>query len=389
MLLGCVKIMQVKRCLITIIILIGVISYTLHNRPKTSFDTGIKWENIKPNKEEALCLEFLQKSMNFDNGIYTNYLDDEDVKDWATGHQVLSESEGLIMLYLVQKGDKILFDKHFDIVKDMILDDGVIMWRMGKEGDILTKSSATIDDLRIIRALIFAKERWNDDKYKKMLDDLIYKVKTYEVVGQNLVDYYEAESKTMAKTINLSYIDLYTMKLLAQKDENWKGIYKSGMAIIKNGRVSDDGPFFWKCYNYDTKEYSSEDITNIIDYLKILLHLSEVGICPDFAIDWLKQQIKVNDALFNEYYTKSAKPATTLQSSAAYAITCRIAININDEKLYELMKKKLLEFQISETSSFLYGAFGNLESQEVYSFDNLQALLALQRFGGLNYGKFK
>ena len=111
--------------------------------------------------------------------------------------------------------------------------------------------------------------------------------------------------------------------------------------------------------------------------------------CPNEAIDWLKGQIKIHGALFNNYYIHSAKPASSLQSSAAYAIACRIAANTEDDELYNMMKERLLVFQITEQTSPLYGAFGGLGRQEVYSFDNLQALLALQNFGGLKSEKFK
>lgn len=374
---------------LVILIFISIIFYILYDRPKLVFQTGIKWEKTRPKEEETLCLQFLQKGMNLNSGIFTNFQQDTDIKDWATGHQVLSESEGLIMLYSVQAGDKSLFDKHLNKIKDMILDDGVIMWRIGKQGEILTKSSASIDDLRIIRALIFAHDRWKDRKYQNMLKDLIHKIKNYEVTAQGLVDYYDSHAKTKANTINLSYIDLYTMNLLSQKDKEWEKVAQNGLEIIQNGFISKESPFFWKYYNYETKNYSSEYKVNIIDYLKVLLHLSEVGICPDVAIDWLKNQIKTHKALFNSYYINSAKPASNLQSSAAYAIACRIAVNIDDEELYELMRDKLLTFQITEDRTLLYGAFGDLKTQEVYSFDNLQALLALQKFGGLVDGKSK
>lgn len=377
-----------KIVFISILISIGFfILYTIASKP--SLETGIKWEKLPSGTEEKLCLEFLQKSMSSNKGTFTNFLEDKEVKEWATGHQVLSESEGLIMLYAVQAGDKPMFDKHFDIIRNMILDDGVIMWRMGKQGELLTKSSASIDDLRVIRSLIFAYDRWSDKKYDKMLKKLTHKTKKYQLTAQGLIDYYDSAIETKAKTINLSYIDLYTMNLLAQIDDDWEKAVEKGLGIIEKGFISKERPLFRKSYDYETKRYSVEDEINIIDYLKVLLHLSEVGRCPDEAIHWLKEQLKTYGALFNSYYADSAEPATSLQSSAAYAIACRIATNIEDDELYEIMKGKLLMFQITEKSSPLYGAFGDNRTKEIYSFDNLQALLALQKFGGLKNGKYK
>lgn len=380
------KHLKIKAMLL--LILMSICLYILYtNSVKLSFETGISWKNLSPGPQEVLCVQFLQKSLSSDNGIFTNFLDDKEVREWATGHQVLSESEGLIMLYGVQGGDKALFDRHFYIVQNMILDDGVIAWRVGKNGELLTKASASIDDLRVIRSLIYAYDRWGDKKYEKALKELIYKTKKYELTAYGLVDYYDSDTKAKAKTITLSYIDLYTMNLLARTDDDWEKVAKKGLEIIKGGFISEEIPLFRTCYNYETKSYVKQDEINIIDYLKILLNLSEVGMCPQEAIDWLKIQIKEYGALFNNYYIYSAKPASDLQSSAAYAMACRIATNIEDDQLYDMMMERLLAFQITDQASPLYGAFGDLKTQDVYSFDNLQALLALQNFGGLKNGK--
>jgi len=368
---------------ITIIVLC-LISYSYYTLclKKPYKDLNIKWKKLPAQPEEALCLNFIKASLSGKTGIFTNFLYDDKINETATGHQILSESEGLIMLYAVLGGNKDLFDEHFNIVRGMVLDNGVIAWRMGAKGEMLTKSSASIDDLRIIRALIYADDRWGDRKYNCFANKLVRRAKKYELAKDRLVDFYDGESKIKANTITISYIDLYTMKILAQKDDAWENAFKKGLNIINNAFVSENVPFFRKSYNYKTKSYSSENKINMIDYLNTLLHLSEVDLCPQAAVKWLKSQMKIGNALFNEYYISSAMPASSLESPASYAIACRIAVNIEDEELYKLMKEKLLMFQVTDASSPIYGAFGDAKTLEVYSFDNLQALLALQGVGG-------
>ena len=60
-----------------------------------------------------------------------------------------------------------------------------------------------------------------DAKYQRTLKELIHKTKKYELTAQGLIDYYDSDAKTKAKTIDLCYIDLYTMNLLAQTDDDW------------------------------------------------------------------------------------------------------------------------------------------------------------------------
>lgn len=368
--------------LIIVAIICFYLFYSLYLK-QSSIKLNIEWKAFSSKPEETMCLKFIQTEMSGDQGIFTNFLDDYKVNEWATGHQVLSESEGLIMLYAVQGGNKSLFDEHFNIVRNMILDNGVIMWRVGSGGELLTKSSASVDDLRIVRSLIYASDRWQDMQYKTFLNELARKVKKYEFTKEGLVDYYDAESKMKADTITLSYIDLYTMKLLSQIDSDWENAFEKGLKIIDDAFISQDKPFFRKTYSYKTKSYSKEQEINIIDYLNILLHLSEVGMCPPEAIDWLKGQIRMNNALFNSYRINSAQPVSDLQCAASYAIACRIAKNVKDKELYEMMKARLLMFQIRDKTSPICGAFGDPTTLKVYSFDNLQALLALQGFGGV------
>ncbi len=369
---------SVKTKLILTLAVLGVCFFIGRSCLKAPAKLGIKWEAAAGGRQEERCLSFIETALSSKNGIFTNFLDDGEIRAWATGHQVLSESEGLMMLYAVQSGDKRLFDRHLKIVKSMLLDDGVIAWRVGKEGELITKASAFIDDIRIIRALFFAYDRWGDNEYITTLEELIHKTKKHELTTAGPIDYYDAETKMAATTINLSYIDLYTMNLMARTDDDWNKAVNQGVELIKGGFISKNAPFYRKYYDYASKSYSTEAEINIIDYLKVLLHLSEVNLVPKEAIEWLRYQMDNYGALYNSYDVDSGKPCTNFECSASYALGCRIAANTGDVKLYEIMKDKLLTFQIAKQESVLAGAFGDVKTKEVFSFDNLQALLALQ-----------
>lgn len=69
-----------------------------------------------------MLFDFIEKDLSKSGyGIYTNYIDKSSEGDITKGHSVLSESEGLMMLYSVNANNKELFDEHFDIVKEMRL----------------------------------------------------------------------------------------------------------------------------------------------------------------------------------------------------------------------------------------------------------------------------
>jgi hypothetical protein len=50
---------------------------------------------------------------------------------------------------------------------------------------------------------------------------------------------------------------------------------------------------------------------------------------------------------------------------------------VGDNQLYDMAKVRLLRLQVSDKSSAIYGAFGDPATLQVYSFDNLLALTAL------------
>ena len=82
----------------------------------------VNWnDNFNP-PEEKMLFDFIEKDLSKSGyGIYTNYIDKSSEGDITKGHSVLSESEGLMMLYSVNANNKELFDEHFDIVKEMRL----------------------------------------------------------------------------------------------------------------------------------------------------------------------------------------------------------------------------------------------------------------------------
>ncbi|MFZ5967200.1 MAG: glycosyl hydrolase family 8 [Bacillota bacterium] len=345
---------------------------------------GIHWTDYPKTYEEQLCYQFVAEMLSSPTyGIYTNYLEDSSFQeDEAKGHQILSESEGLMMLYSVKANEKKVFDQHAYVVSEyMVLPNHLFRWRIDRNGEKISESSAAIDDLRIIRALLLAYDRWGDRQYKGMLFKATKAVQKYEVDNNQLVDFYDSNSKEKASSITLAYIDLYTMDLLSKIDASWEKVEANGKEVILRGKISEDMPFYHKTFDYKTRQYHVDEFVNMIDTMMILKHLSEVGECPDDAILWLIDQMKTKGGVYLRYHASSGEAMSTMESTAVYALGAQIAVNIKNDELYEMMINKMLRYQIYLPSSGLYGAFGDEIKQEVYSFDNLNALLAFRKDG--------
>ncbi|WIF93966.1 glycosyl hydrolase family 8 [Caminicella sporogenes] len=373
-------------CIIMLIIPFVVLTiWCKYNFDKKDFINHMKFSKDYL-EEEKNCLKFIKEKMSSKSGgIYTNYLENKRIEKVASGHEILSESEGLIMLYYVRTRDKDEFDKHFDIVKNKMLNKtGLVKWRIKEDNYNLAYSNATIDDLRIIRSLIYAYDIWKDKRYYKTLKKISEALLKFNVYKNCLNNYFDIKHKYKAKEIDISYIDLYTMKLLSNIDRQWDKIYKKGIQVINKGYLSDKLPLYKKTYDIEKNKYLDKDVINSIDVLLVVLHLSEVGLVKKETLEWIKDQMIYGGGIYAEYDIKTGKAINDVECTAIYAIAARIAKIAGDESLYKLLVKKMLSLQVLDKSSPLYGGFGETSTLKVYSFDNLQALLAFKALGGLN-----
>lgn len=328
--------------------------------------------------KEEICFKFIKEAMSSKNGgIHTNYLENPMTREMAGGHEILSESEGLIMLYYTRIQDQEEFDKHFYIVQNKMLHkSGLVKWRIREDNYDLASANATIDDLRIIRSLMYAYDIWKDKKYYRMMEKISNSLLKYNVYEGCLNNYFDAACKVQAQEIDLAYIDLYTIQVLSNTNKKWNKIYQKGIDIIHKGYISDKLPLYRKTYNIKKDRYIDQKTVNTIDTLLVVLHLSEIGMVKNETLKWIRDQMFYEGRIYAEYDIETGKPASMLESAATYAIAARIAKVTEDKALYRLLMDRMLTLQVTDISSPIYGGFGNPYTLKVYSFDNLQALLA-------------
>jgi len=334
-------------------------------------------------ESEEICLIFIKNKLSSGSkGIYTNYVDTDNIDSnmsskLAVGHEILTESVGLIMQYYINKSAKKSYDQYIDYLKDYFLtDEGVLRWRV-REDVSYSRSSATLDDLRIIRTLVFAYNKWGDRQYLDLYNKIAKGFLNKETYEDNLISGYDTEFNQKFININLSYIDLYTLNLLVEGNKNLlKDIYINSYQIIQDGYISNSLPFYYNSYDFISKTYSKTSDISMIDNLMVVLHLSEMGLVRKETMTWLNQRMKNNQKIYSKYNIRTGKAVSNIESTAIYALLARIYKNSGNQEMYNLAIKEMLRFQVKNTSSEMYGSFANEKTREAYSFDNLQALLA-------------
>lgn len=324
------------------------------------------------NNREALY-KFITGPLSGNNGIYTNLRDVGQSEEAATGHEVLSESAGLMMRYYALTGQRPAFDAEWARAKRTFDLTSGFSYRYSPVQNKRYTLNAAVDDLRIIRALNEAGQLFKDEAYKSEAD--VYGARFYKHNVKNgfLYDFYDETYRMTNNFITLCYIDLKTLRMLPGSTKEKDELLANMSDIIKNGYISDAFPYYETRYDYGKKAYSSEQI-NTVESLLTVLALAEVRQHQPATIRYLKEQVSAG-TLFGKY-TKDGKPATDIRSTAIYAIAAMIGSELGDQQLYADSIRKMNEFQIKDAGSVLNGGFGDPASMQAYSFDNLNALLA-------------
>lgn len=90
---------------------------------------------------------------------------------------------------------------------------------------------------------------------------------------------------------------------------------------------------------------------------------------------WLKRRFDADGAIYAEYDSRTGEPSKFFESTSVYALAARYALLVGDRDLSGRFLEKLMGFQNLNPLSPMYGGFCD---DEVYSFDNLEALISLR-----------
>lgn len=323
-------------------------------------------------EREKICFDFFKNEMiTPQEGVRTNYLDTAHNTDFATGAEVLSESMGMQMLYAVAIQDEALFKSSLGFVEEYLDTGSIIAYRYSEENGAY-RVNAFVDDIRIIRALISAGGVF-DGNYTELAEK--YSDRLYETNVKNgyIRDMYDEENGANNDFITLCYADLYTIRLLEGVDAKWEKVFAAMRKLVEEGYISDAFPVFASSYSYASGKYSEGDI-HMTEAVLTALNLARIGDCPQRTVDYLKDSIK-NGSVYGTYGRDGTKKSDT-ESTAIYAICALIAKEVHDEEMYRMCIDKMNRFQVTDKKSEIYGAFADPVSLDLYSFDNLAALLA-------------
>ncbi|MFX3615981.1 MAG: hypothetical protein ACE3JK_00425 [Sporolactobacillus sp.] len=327
-------------------------------------------------KEYDRTLHFIRSQLTGPYGINTNWKDSAQMATQATGHEVLSESYGLMLESDALAGKKQAFKNDLASLNRTMTLQGGWSYRFSPKQNKKYPANASVDDLRILLAIRMAAESFHQPEYKGLADKLGKRFVTHMLKKDKLVDFYDQQLHTTNNRITLCYIRLRALNSLPINAERKKRVIRAMSAILHKGYLSDRLPFYQETYDYATKTYRSNTRINTIESLLTILNLSEQNREKAESIAFIKEKVKKGN-LYNAY-TKDGRTADSNQSAANYALAAMIAATIGDHAFYQASVKQMQKFEVLDKKSRFYGGFGDAESSDFYSYNNLTALLAYQ-----------
>lgn len=349
-------------------------SAPIEMKVKETSKYGAKRQNAKDNEQRLET--FITEKLTGEYGVYTNYLDTDQNEEVATGHEVLSESSGLVLRYAALKKDQKLFKETWKKTVATFDEPTQFSYRFSPKQQKRYSVNASVDDLRIIRSLAEAQQFIPDVMSEAIVTE--YGSRFYEkMVQQNkLVDFRDSQYDLTNQSITLCYIDLRTLSLLPIEFEDKKALIDAQEMILTEGYLGDQFPFYKTRYDYSQKDYIASEEINVIESLLSILHLSEVGKVKSQSLDFIKENVE-KGTLYNRY-SKTGEVLDQNQSAAAYGICAMIGSEVGDEELYNRAMDRMEASQINDPASQLNGGYGDSQTNALFSFNNLIALLAYQ-----------
>lgn len=367
--------------MISIIILVSSVTIFFTMPYLKKINSDFVWKDNAVSIREEILLEFINTKLMVDNqGIKTNFKENESEGDITKGKSILSESEGMMLLYYIDRDKQREFDEILSYVEDnMILKSGVVSWRI--EGGEISNTSATIDDLRIVKALLLASERWKDTSYRSLAFKISKGIKKELLDNDLLADFNDGNEKSIKTTI--CYLDLPALKILSNLDNEYKPIYKKSLELMDRAYLGYDVPLYAKEYIRDTESFDEGNVEMLLSSI-VILNRVETGEDVTRSIEWIKDKYLKDGGIFSTYDRNTGEAMGRIESTSIYSVLFQIAEKLRDEKLYNICIDKLYGYQIMDANNEIYGAYGDVLTSDVYSFDNLNALLAWRKFANNN-----
>ena len=368
-----------RKTIVTVVLLLFIILSGCANKqvqytiPKGKSDFSITSNYSSYSNQEKKLVQFINKKMLTKKGIYTNVKKQAYDKNQARGHELLSESSGFWLEYLVTTHQYKKFRHFYNATVDTFDQGSQFSYRYIPSSRKKFNVNATIDDLRIIKALQMYADATGNTDYKKKAARRFALLKKNTMSRGKIASFYDVKARRASDESSLAYYDFLTLKYFESATKVEKSMYAKQLSVVKHGYLGDAFPVYASSYNWQSKSYSNADL-NTSEALETILHLAEIGQVKAVTLTWLKRQVNEN-SLYNTY-SVNGNIVDKSHSAGSYALAAMIFATTNNRAMYHKSMNLVWKYQVSDDSSPIYGGIGIEKQNEAYSYNNLTALIA-------------
>lgn len=333
---------------------------------------GVWWmleKKVEVHRDADHAIErFVREHLMDEDGlVHTNLTDRKE--------EVLSESIGLWMKYLVLTDDQATYDSVLQQVEKKWMDrSGLVKWRQvhGK----FDQASATIDDLRIVSALADAAERWGNSHYDEVAKRILKANVQAVYQSPYFIDFYDLAMKKPGQTVTLSYTNEHELKRFVQKGWLEEHVLAEWLHATKEWQLIEDE--FVVRYELEQQQLVKEKEVNAIDLAYYFYHRLHWTEADDKVFAQLREQFSRDGHLAGTFENRTFKPVAAYESVAVYSLFAMTAIEREDQDFAKRLVKRAEDLSITSDEGRSFGYLSESGQLEVHSFDHLLYLIARQ-----------
>lgn len=281
----------------------------------------------------------------------------------------LSETTGLAMLYALRQGDRALFDRLYAFVQPYVAR-GWVPWRWveGRQADV----SATLDDLRILEALMGAERRWG--AYGQDVDRFAAGLARNAAPDGKLRDH--TGQGQASGTLTLCYADIVTLDALALRlPDAWKAAADSARETVLKGRLGDAFPLFAVRYDHSAGAYVDGDFLQMNEAMVTVYHLARAGLLPLSTQEALRDWVRKGPIYAAYDGAGKLVPGYGYESTATYALLVLTGCALDDWDMARWALWRMEQRRVVDAGSPANGSYSVI-GEVSYTFDTMTALLA-------------
>jgi hypothetical protein len=299
----------------------------------------------------------------------------------ARNRDCLSEAAGQMMELALLRNDQVLFEKQFQLVKNRFSGgkSGFLAWKISVDSDWAATTSATLDDWRVVWAAGQAGKKWGFTKVGDFGRELAAAIvhgsgdRVLPPSAFNLSDGSPGDGAVL-----LCYLHLPAMAAFAGEMPDLRKILTRSQILLESS--SGAVGMVPQSWNPKGEVYSSgsSDETLALLALQYLQGFDARSQLVQDAVKFRIDYFTAHGELPQAFDVSDGSPQAGTAGASVYAMFARLLVATGNLPEAGKALRKMLEFQNQESDPYA-GAIGGYP---VFSFDQLEALLALEDFLG-------